>query len=136
MIYNMSRFLTEVLLSMSKKNVKYLIIAGIAVDTVLTIGLFVLSIVLLVHFNTTTQAELLTEEGFLGWFVKDPNRIIYTVMVPLFILLALNIVLLFLYVKKTAPKREKVELNELSDEQKEALRKELLKDISKENESK
>ena len=132
----MSRFLTEVLLSMSKKNVKYLIIAGIAVDTVLTIGLFVLSIILLVHFNTTPQADLLNEEGFLGWFVQEPNRIIYTVMVPLFILLALNIVLLFLYVKKTAPKREKVELNELSDEQKEALRKELLKDISKENESK
>lgn len=121
---------------MSKNNVKYLIIAGIAVDTVLTIGLFVLSIILLVHFNTTPQADLLNEEGFLGWFVQEPNRIIYTVMVPLFILLALNIVLLFLYVKKTAPKREKVELNELSDEQKEALRKELLKDISKENESK
>ena len=132
----MSRFLTEVLLSMNKKNIKFLLIAGIAVDTILTIGLFVLSIVLLVHFNTTTQAELLTEEGFLGWFVKEPNRIIYTVMVPLFVLLALNIVLLFLYVKKTAPKKEKVELNELSDEQKEALRKELLKDISKENESK
>ena len=121
---------------MNKKNIKFLLIAGIAVDTILTIGLFVLSIVLLVHFNTTTQAELLTEEGFLGWFVKEPNRIIYTVMVPLFVLLALNIVLLFLYVKKTAPKKEKVELNELSDEQKEALRKELLKDISKENESK
>ena len=76
----MSRFLTEVLLSMNKKNIKFLLIAGIAVDTILTIGLFVLSIVLLVHFNTTTQAELLTEEGFIGWFVKEPNRIIYTVM--------------------------------------------------------
>lgn len=132
----MSRFLTEVLLSMNKKSVKYLLIAGIAVDTVLTIGLFVLSIILLVHFNTTETADLLNEKGFIGWFVQDPNRIIYTVMVPLFVLLALNIVLLFLYVKKTAPKREKVELNELSDEQKEALRKELLKDISKESESK
>ena len=132
----MSRFLTEVLLSMNKKNIKYLLIAGIAVDTILTIGLFVLSIILLVHFNTTETAELLNEKGFLGWFVQEPNRIIYTVMVPLFVLLALNIVLLFLYVKKTAPKKDKVELNELSDEQKEALRKELLKDISKENENK
>ena len=112
------------------KNKKILLIAGIALDTVITIGLFVLSIVLLVHFNTTATADLLNEKGFLGWFAQKPNRIIYTVMVPLFALLAVNVVLLFLYVKNTSAKK-KVELNELSDEQKEALKKELLKDINK-----
>lgn len=117
------------------KNIKILLIAGIAVDTVLTIGLFVLSIILLIHFNTTPTAELLNEKGFLGWFANEPNRIIYTVMVPLFVLLALNVVLLFLYVKNSNAKK-KVELNELSDEQKEALRKELLKDISEKNDNK
>ena len=55
--------------------------------------------------------------------------------VPLFILLALNIVGLVIYVKKTS-KKEPAKLDDLSDEQKEALRQELLKDLQGGNEEK
>ena len=76
-----------------------------------------------------TQAQAEAGKGFIGYLQAHPTVYLCTCVIPLFVLLAGNIILLFLYVKKSAPKKEKVELNELSDEQKEALRKELLKDI-------
>ena len=111
------------------KTQKILIIAGIALDVALTVGLFVISIIMIATMpHTKEQAEALT--GFIGFLQAHPTIYFWACVVPLFVLLAGNIVLLFLYVKKTAPKKDKVELNELSEEQKEALRKELLKDIN------
>ena len=62
------------------------------------------------------------------------NRTIYGVffVIPLFLLLAVNIVGLVIYVRKTT-KKEPAKLEDLSDEQKEALRQELLKDLQGEN---
>lgn len=67
--------------------------------------------------------------GFIGWLV-NLKPLIYGLafVVPLFLLLAANIIGLVLYVKKSA-KREPVQVNDLTEEQKEALRQELLKDL-------
>ena len=110
------------------KNKKILILTGIGVDVVITIFLFIISIIMIATMPRN-QAEASVRTGLIGYLQNHPTVYLCAFVIPLFVLLAANIVLLFLYVKKSAPKKEKVELNELSDEQKEALKKELLKDI-------
>ena len=110
------------------KNKKILIFTGIGIDVVLTLFLFILSIIMIATMPKT-QEQAAAGKGLIGYLQAHPTVYLCACVIPLFVLLAANIVLLFLYVKKSAPKKEKVELNELSDEQKEALRKELLKDI-------
>ena len=58
------------------------------------------------------------------------HQTIYLVLfvIPLFVLLALNVIGLILYVKKTSGVKP-AQLDDLSEEQKEALRQELLKDL-------
>ena len=110
------------------KNKKILILSGIGVDVAITIFLFIISIIMIATMPKTAS-DAQTRTGFIGYLQNHPTVYLCAFVIPLFVLLAGNIVLLFLYVKKSAPKKEKVELNELSDEQKEALKKELLKDI-------
>lgn len=114
------------------KTKKILIFSGIGLDVAVTIFLFVVSIIMIATMPATKeQAQART--GMIGFFQSHPTVYLWTCVVPLFLLLAGNIVGLFFYVKKSSgPKKKNVELNELSDEQKEALKKELLKDINKE----
>ena len=63
------------------------------------------------------------------FFYNNEWAIPVIVVVPLFVLLGLNIFALFMYVKKTSANK-KVKLNELSDAEKEALRKELMRDLA------
>ena len=53
-------------------------------------------------------------------------------VIPLFVLLAGNVIGLVIYVRKSS-KKEPAKLDDLSEEQKEALRQELLKDLQGEN---
>lgn len=110
------------------KNKKPLFIALISLDVIITIGLFVISIIMLANVSKTA-GERNAMTGFVGWLVRlKPWQYGVFFVVPLFILLAANIVGLMLYVKKSA-KKEPVQVNDLTDEQKEALRQELLKDL-------
>ena len=54
----------------------------------------------------------------------------FAFVLPLFLILAANIIGLVLYIRRTT-KKEKVTVSDLSDEEKEALKKELLKDLQK-----
>ena len=107
---------------------KPLIIAGIILDVGITVFLLVISVIMLVY--TIAQPNTIAP-GLIGYF--QTNTLVYglTCVVPLFILLAGNIIILVIYVKKTA-KRETPKVADLSEEQKEALRKELLKDLQNE----
>ncbi len=110
------------------KNKKPLWIALISLDVIITVALFVISILMLANVSkTTAQRQVMT--GFIGWLV-NLKPLVYGLafVVPLFILLAINIVGLVIYVKKST-KREPVQVNDLTEEQKEALRQELLKDL-------
>ena len=110
------------------KNKKPLWIALISLDVIITVALFVISILMLANVSkTTAQRQAMT--GFIGWLV-NLKPLVYGLafVVPLFILLAINIVGLVIYVKKST-KREPVQVNDLTEEQKEALRQELLKDL-------
>ena len=77
-----------------------------------------------------TPAEIMAnaDNGLIGYLQNHTSVYGFGFVVPLFVLLALNIVGLVIYVKKTS-KSEPTQLNDLSEEQKEALRQELLKDL-------
>ena len=110
------------------KNKKPLFIALISLDVIITIGLFVISIIMLANATKTT-AEREDMTGFIGWLVNlKPWVYGVAFVVPLFVLLAANIIGLVLYVRRTT-KKEPVKVDDLSEEQKEALRKELLNEL-------
>ena len=78
---------------------------------------------------TKSAGERAGMTGFIGWLV-NLKPLVYGLafVVPLFILLAANIIGLVFYVRKTT-KKEPVKVQDLSEAQKEALRQELLKDL-------
>ena len=110
------------------KNKKPLWIALISLDVIITIALFAISIIMLANVSKTT-AERQAMTGFVGWLVNlKPMVYGFAFVVPLFLLLAANIIGLVIYVRKST-KKEPVQMEDLSDEQKEALKQELLKDL-------
>ena len=81
-------------------------------------------------YGNAQEAIANTQPGGLKYFLLTNTNVYFWAFVfPLFILLAANIVGLVFYVKKTSVKEEPAKLSDLSEEQKEALRQELLKDL-------
>ena len=120
-----------------KKYKKPLLIGLVALDFAITIFLFVISIIILA---TVVPAENLNEakanaSGLILFLLNNPTVYLVAFVIPLFLILAANIVGLVFYVRKTA-KKEPAKLEDLSDEQKEALRQELLKDLQSGGEEK
>ena len=112
------------------KNKKILWISLIAADVAITGFLFVISILMLVNTaNIQTQEEREAIPGFIGYLANHTDLYLWAFVVPLFVILAANIIALVLYVRKTT-KKEPVKVNDLTDEQKEALRQELLRDLT------
>ena len=120
-----------------KKYKKPLFIGLIALDIAITIFLFVISIIVLVTMASSQNLNEAIEKssGLIKFLLQ--NRTLYGVLfvIPLFVILAANIIGLVFYVRKTT-KKEPAKLEDLSDEQKEALRQELLKDLQGGNEEK
>jgi len=115
-----------------KKSKKALWISLISVEVVVTIFLFVVSIIMLATMPDSTTRKIIEQNGpknFIQWFQIHPTEYLLIGVLPLFILLILNIVLLVRYMKKLAAKK-KIAVYDLNDAEKEALRKELLKDLN------
>ena len=109
------------------KNKKPLLISLVAVDVLLTAFFFVIHIIMLI--NLAKPEEQRPTEGLFAFLMANTTVYLWAFVVPLFLLLAANIVGLVVYVRKTT-KKEPVKVNDLTDEQKEALRAELLKDLT------
>ena len=124
---------------MNPKAKKGLIIAGIAVDVLITIALTVFSVVILVNMPDS-KYESLPADTFLGYFQHNPIMILLLDVLPLTLLLVVNISIAIWYIKKTGKKPEEkksVSLNDLSDEEKAALKQKILQEMMQEsNESK
>ena len=115
------------------KNKKVLWISLAALDAAIVIFLFVVHIIMLVHvIGKTPEAvqEFAKGEGLFPYLAGHLPVYGFAFVVPLFVILAANIIGLVLYIKKTT-KKEKVSVSDLSEEEKEALKKELLKDLEK-----
>ena len=117
---------------MNKKQ-KSLIIAGITFDVLLSIFLFTISIIVIVLVGKYGVREASNHtSGLILYLLQHTTFYFWVFVFPLFVLLAANIIGLVFYVKKTSAKENApTKLDDLSAEQKEALRQELLKDLMK-----
>lgn len=116
---------------MNKNVKKGLLIGGIVLDVGITVFLLVVSIIMLATMpaNGVEMQKAVEMNGpFIGYLQQNPTVYLFTCVVPLFLLLGLNIVGLVMYIKKAG--KTKATLAELSDEQKDALKAELLKDLT------
>ena len=116
---------------MNKTLKKGLLIGGIVLDVGITVFLLVVSIIMLATMpkNSIEMSEAIEKNGqFIGYLQQNPTVYLFTCVVPLFLLLGVNIVGLVMYIKKAG--KTKATLAELSDEQKDALKAELLKDLT------
>ena len=113
------------------KNLKKpLIIAGLVLDVGVTVFLFVISILILAKVipAATLQDAIANSSGLIRFLLQNSTIYLVAFVIPLFLLLAGNVVGLIIYVKKTSGKQP-AQLDDLTEEQKEALRQELLKDL-------
>lgn len=116
---------------MNKNVKKGLLIGGIVLDVGITVFLLVVSIIMLATMprNAVEMEKAIEMNGpFIGYLQQNSTVYLLTCVVPLFLLLALNIIGLVMYIKKVG--KTKATLAELSDEQKDALKAELLKDLT------
>lgn len=123
---------------MKRKTVKALIIVGVVVDLCITAFLFVVSIIMLALIGKYKSANIAIEytQGLIKYLFQNPAFYFWVFVFPLFVLLAANIIGLVFYVKKTSAKENTpTKLDDLSNEQKEALRQELLKDLMKDTQN-
>lgn len=124
---------------MNKKAKKILFFTGLGVDVAITIFLFVVSIIMIAtmpnrsNMTASAYADACRQNGpLIGFLQQNPTVYLLSCVIPLFALLALNIVVLVLYVRKLNKKKE-MAVDDLSEEQKAALRAELLNELQNVN---
>lgn len=116
------------------KNKKILWIILAVLDAAIVTFLFVVHIVMLVNVVGKSPDQVRAFAAGKGLFAYLAGHLVVygcAFVIPLFVILAANIVGLVLYMRKSL-KAEKVTVDNLSDlsaEEKEALKKELLKDL-------
>lgn len=112
------------------KNKKVLWISLLALDVAVTIALFVLHIIVLSNIlNPNFDAD--SASPFIQWVAGDKGQTYgFALVIPTFVILAANIVVLVLYVRKQT-KKEPVKLDDLTEEQKAELKKQVLQDLDK-----
>jgi len=121
---------------------KVLTIVGGILDVSIITFLFVVSIIMIITMPQTKNGfeQAISINGpFIGYLQKathEGNPVYFLCFVlPLFLLLIANIVVLVIYVKKASNKKE-LAVDDLNNAQKEALKAQLLKDLSGEAEEK
>lgn len=110
------------------KSKKILWITLIAIDVIITGFLFVLSIIMLANVPQT-EAERQAMPGLIGILANNGTLYLWTCVIPLFVLLAANIIGLVIYVRKTT-KKEPVRAADLTPEQKAELLRQLSQDLN------
>ena len=119
---------------MSPKAKKILIFTGLGIDVAITISLFVIAIIMLVTMpSTRINAHNAIEQNgpFIGYLQQHPTVYFWSCVFPLILLLAANIVILVLFVRAISKKKQ-MAVEDLNEEQKAALRAELLKELQAE----
>ena len=114
---------------MNKKKILWISLG--VLDLGIVVFLFVVHIVMLANVvgkNSAAIREFAEGDGLFAYLAGHLDVYGYAFVIPLFVILAANIVGLVIYIKKST-KKKAVTVNDLSDEEKEALKKELLKDL-------
>ena len=116
---------------MNKKKILWISLA--VVDVAVVVFLFVVHIAMLSNVVGKTPeqiAKFAKGKGLFPYLAGHIDIYGYAFVIPLFVVLAANIVGLVSYIRKTT-KKQAITVSDLSDEEKEALKKELLKDLEK-----
>lgn len=119
---------------MNKTLKKSLIFTGVAIDIAATIFLLVVAIIMLATMPsgddlTYFPDKVIEHNGqFIGYLQLHPTIYFWSCVFPLIVLFVGNIVGLFFYVRYVG--KRKAQLADLSDDQREALKAELLKELS------
>ncbi len=111
---------------------KVLIYCGLGLDVIVTVFLFVISIIMIATMPDKIYDPKVFYEsnpGLITYLQAYPTTYLLSCVLPLVILLIGNIILLVLYINRAGKK--KAELADLTDEQRAALRAELMKDMEK-----
>lgn len=114
---------------MNKKKILWISLA--VLDIAIVVFLFVVHIIMLANVVGKTPEQIqqfASGSGLFPYLAGHLSVYGFAFVVPLFVVLAANIVGLVIYVRKTT-KKKAVTVNDLSEEEKEALKKELLKDL-------
>ena len=114
---------------MNKKKILWISLG--VLDLGIVIFLFVVHIVMLANVVGKSAIEIKDFSEGTGLFAYLAGHLDvygFAFVIPLFVILAANIVGLVIYIKK-ATKKKAVTVSDLSNEEKEALKKELLKDL-------
>lgn len=116
---------------MSNKK-KILLGVAFTLDAALTIALFVISIIMLVTMPKTQTDFIIAQQtpGLIPYLQTHSTIYLVSCVLPLVILLAVNVYACIRFIKKVYAKK-KVVLNDLSDDEKEKLRQEILNDLQK-----
>ena len=117
---------------------KPLLIALVILDVAITTFFLVLSIMILAKVvpAKTLNEAIANSDGLVKAILQmKPVVSFFVFVLPMFLVLAGNIIGLMLFVRKTT-KKEPAKIEDLSEEQKEALRQELLKDLQGDKEEK
>ena len=114
---------------MNKKKILWISLA--VLDLAVVVFLFVVHIIMLANVVGKTPEQIQAFANGSGLFAYLAGHLSvygFAFVVPLFVVLAANIIGLVIYIKKTT-KKKAVTVSDLSEEEKEALKKELLKDL-------
>ena len=118
-------------MKLSDKQKKILYISLFAIDILLTIFLFVLSLIIIVTMPKD-PISLQNAAGMIGWLQQNPNIMLGVIVVPLFALLAINVEVLIWYIR--SQNNKKVEVSDLSEEMKAKLKEELIRELTNKEE--
>ena len=112
-----------------KKYKKPLLIALVVLDVAIIVFFLVLSIMILTAVTRYKGQAANNTEGLVKAILQmKPVASFFAFVLPMFLVLVGNIVGLMLYVRKTT-KKEPAKIEDLTEEQKEELRQELLRDL-------
>lgn len=121
----------EKTMKLSDKQKKILYISLFVIDILLTLFLFVLSLIIIVTMPKD-PISLQNATGMIGWLQQNPNIMLGVIVVPLFALLAINVGVLIWYIR--SQNNKKIEVSDLSEEMKAKLKEELIRELTNKEE--
>ena len=113
----------------NSKNKKIVMYSLLGLDVAVTIFLFVVSILMIA--TQPNSPAVIDDTTFIGFFQANPTVFLLAIVLPLVLLLGVNVFILIRFIRKTGAKKKTV--SDLTTEQKEALRKELMNDLANED---
>lgn len=126
---------------MDKKKKIGLITAGI-VELAIVVFVITVSILVTVTFNDPDvtpdfQTKNIENNGpFIGWLQNNPTYFLFIILIPIFVILALDIIYLVMVATKRGSNLSDAEQAAISEQAKKEAREELLKELQNEKESK